>query len=67
MKRLAEELHFTTDEELEDLFNKTAWHFDRKYGRKGASYDIFKQAVTYVNDFNGYIVINIVKESRSIG
>jgi len=28
---------------------KTAWMFDRKYGKPGASYDAFKHAVTSVS------------------
>ena len=39
-------LQYETDEELENLYNKTAWHFDRKYGKPGASFEAFKHAVT---------------------
>jgi len=40
------ELQGMTDEQLEELYIKTAWFFDRKYGRPGASYEAFKYAVT---------------------
>jgi len=41
-------LKYETDSELEELYMKTAWMFDRKYGKPGASYDAFKHAVTLV-------------------
>ena len=36
---------FETDAQLEDLYQKTAWHFDRKFGKPGAAYEAFKNAV----------------------
>ncbi|CAL2029998.1 hypothetical protein CAEBREN_03344 [Caenorhabditis brenneri] len=46
LRHVAEQLGYTTDAELEDLYQKTAWHFDRKEKRKAASYDAFKKAIT---------------------
>lgn len=46
LRHVGELLGFETDEQLEDLYQKTAWHFDRKYGKTGASYEAFKHAVT---------------------
>lgn len=39
-------LEFETDEQLEELYNSTAWYFDRKYGKVGSCYDAFKLCVT---------------------
>jgi len=38
-------LEYTEDSQLEELHQKTAWHFDRKYNKPGASFDVFKSAV----------------------
>ncbi|KAJ1526971.1 hypothetical protein ONE63_008517 [Megalurothrips usitatus] len=43
LRHVAELLHYETDEQLEDLYQKTAWHFEET--RKGTAYDAFKQAV----------------------
>ncbi len=45
---MAELLKFQTDEDLEDLYRKTAWHFEEKNKKQSSSYDVFKQAVKYV-------------------
>jgi len=45
LRHVASILKFKTDEELEDLYRKTAWHFEAKTKKKGSSYDWFKQAV----------------------
>ena len=42
---VARRLDYKTDEELEDLYKKTAWHFEEKFKKQSSSYDIFKQAV----------------------
>jgi hypothetical protein len=40
---------YKTDEEFEDLYKKTAWHFEEKLKKQSSSAsfanDIFKQAV----------------------
>ena len=48
LRHVAQLLKYETDTKLEELYTKTAWMFDRKYGRPGASYDAFKHAVTLV-------------------
>lgn len=47
LRHVAELLHYETDEQLEELYQKTAWYFEEKYKKQKASaYDFFKQAVT---------------------
>lgn len=38
-------MEYDSDAQLEDLYKKTAWMFDKKLKKDGASFDIFKQAV----------------------
>lgn len=45
LRHVGELLNFKHDEQLEELYNKTAWHFDEKYKKPGASYEVFKHAV----------------------
>ncbi|XP_031633822.1 eukaryotic translation initiation factor 2 subunit 1 [Contarinia nasturtii] len=45
LRHVADILKFETDEQLEELYQKTAWHFEEKYKNKAAAYDVFKQAV----------------------
>lgn len=45
LRHVGEILHFESDEQLEELFQKTAWHFDSKYKSSGGAYDAFKHAV----------------------
>lgn len=45
LRHVAEILEYTSDEQLEELYEKTAWYFDAKLGKPGACYDIFKNAV----------------------
>lgn len=45
LRHVADILKFETDEQLEELYQKTAWHFEEKYKSKAAAYDVFKQAV----------------------
>jgi translation initiation factor 2 subunit 1 len=45
LRHVAGLLDYKTDEELEDLYKKTAWHFEEKFKKQSSSYDIFKQAV----------------------
>lgn len=45
LRHVAELLHYETDEQLEELYQKTAWHFEEKLKKKAFSYDFFKQAV----------------------
>ena len=64
LRHVAALLNYETDSELEDLYMKTAWMFDRKYGKPGASYDAFKHAVTLVN-FVGIFGIFIYKHTHT--
>ncbi|XP_011311225.1 eukaryotic translation initiation factor 2 subunit 1 [Fopius arisanus] len=46
LRHVAELLHYDNDEQLEELYQKTAWHFEEKYKKQKASaYDFFKQSV----------------------
>ena len=48
LRHVAELLKYQSDEELEELYKKTAWRFEEKFKKQSSSYDIFKQAVKYV-------------------
>ncbi|XP_064624790.1 eukaryotic translation initiation factor 2 subunit 1-like [Lineus longissimus] len=45
LRHVAELLNYTSNEQLESLYKKTAWHFDKKLNKPGACHDIFKHAV----------------------
>lgn len=45
LRHVADILQFESNEQLEELYQKTAWHFEEKYKSKAAAYDIFKQSV----------------------
>uniref|UniRef100_A0A7E4UZI5 Eukaryotic translation initiation factor 2 subunit 1 n=1 Tax=Panagrellus redivivus TaxID=6233 RepID=A0A7E4UZI5_PANRE len=46
LRHVAGQLGYTTNEQLEDLYEKAVWHFDRKEKKKAAAYEIFKNALT---------------------
>jgi len=46
LRHVAEQLGYTEDSQLEELYEKTAWYFDRKLKKKAAANDIFKKALT---------------------
>jgi len=46
LRHVADQLGYDSDQQLEDLYERTAWYFDRKYKKKAACYDIFKKAIT---------------------
>lgn len=48
LKHVAEQLKYTTNEQLEELYRKTAWYFDQKLNKKVGAHDIFIKALTYV-------------------
>jgi len=53
VRHVAEILGFKSNEELEDLYKKTAWYFETKSKKQGTAYDYFKQSVadpTLLND-----------------
>ncbi len=43
LRHVASTLGYKTNEELEELYRKTAWRFEAKTKKKGSSYDWFKQ------------------------
>ncbi|THD19908.1 Eukaryotic translation initiation factor 2 subunit 1 [Fasciola hepatica] len=45
LRHTAEKLGYETDEQLDELCKKTAWFFDKKFGKRAASYDVFKRVV----------------------
>jgi len=45
LRHVGEILNYQTDEQLEELYSKTAWYFDEKMKRKGAAFDAFKATV----------------------
>lgn len=45
LRHVADKLGYTTDEQLEDLCERTAWYFDEKLKKDAISYDVFKQVV----------------------
>lgn len=46
LRHVGELMKFHSDEQMEELYTKTAWFFDDKYKKPGASYEAFKHAVT---------------------
>lgn len=46
LRHTAEVLKMNSDEEFENLYERTAWKIDEKYKKPGHSYEIFKQSVT---------------------
>ena len=47
LRHVAELMKYETDEQLEELYHKTAWAFDKKYKKSGAAYEAFKHAVAW--------------------
>ncbi|KAF5274098.1 hypothetical protein FQR65_LT04496 [Abscondita terminalis] len=46
LRHVAELLKYESDQQLEELYQKTAWYFEEKYKKnKASAYDFFKQAV----------------------
>ncbi|KAF0296239.1 Eukaryotic translation initiation factor 2 subunit 1 [Amphibalanus amphitrite] len=45
LRHVAELLGYETNEQFEELYRKTAWHFEEKSKKQGSAYDVFKQAV----------------------
>lgn len=46
LRHTAEVLKFNTDQQFEELYERTAWKLDDKYKRPGYAYDVFKSCVT---------------------
>ena len=46
LRHVGEILNYEGDEMLEELYQKTAWHFDKKYNRVGyGAFEAFKNCV----------------------
>merc|ERR1719495_1005850 len=45
VRHVAEILGLKTNDELEDLYRKTAWYFENRAKKQGTAYDYFKQSV----------------------
>ncbi|CAF1160720.1 unnamed protein product [Rotaria magnacalcarata] len=52
LRHTAEVLGIKTNEEFEELYEKTAWFYDEKCKRPGAAYDIFVRAVSDEHELN---------------
>lgn len=63
LRHVAELRGFKSNEKLEDLYEKTAWFFDAKYGKAGASYEAFRLAVQWVT----FMHSNILKSEVTPG
>lgn len=45
LRHVADILEISSNDVFEELYQKTAWYFEKKYNNKTAAYDIFKQSV----------------------
>ncbi|XP_071380711.1 eukaryotic translation initiation factor 2 subunit 1-like, partial [Centroberyx affinis] len=64
LRHVAEVLDYSKDEQLESLFQRTAWVFDEKYKRPGyGAYDVFKQAVSDPSILDG---LDLTEEERNV-
>uniref|UniRef100_A0AAQ6APW7 Eukaryotic translation initiation factor 2 subunit 1 n=1 Tax=Amphiprion ocellaris TaxID=80972 RepID=A0AAQ6APW7_AMPOC len=64
LRHVAEVLDYSKDEQLESLYQRTAWVFDEKYKRPGyGAYDVFKQAVSDPAILDG---LDLTEEERSV-
>uniref|UniRef100_A0A4W6EKA0 Eukaryotic translation initiation factor 2 subunit 1 n=1 Tax=Lates calcarifer TaxID=8187 RepID=A0A4W6EKA0_LATCA len=64
LRHVAEVLEYSKDEQLESLYQRTAWVFDEKYKRPGyGAYDVFKQAVSDPAILDG---LDLTEEERSV-
>uniref|UniRef100_K1Q435 Eukaryotic translation initiation factor 2 subunit 1 n=1 Tax=Magallana gigas TaxID=29159 RepID=K1Q435_MAGGI len=48
LRHVGELMKFHSDEQMEELYTKTAWFFDDKYKKPGASYEAFKHAINLI-------------------
>lgn len=63
LRHVAEILHFDSDQQLEDLYQRTAWNYEEKTKKKGSSYDFFKQAVL---EPNSLLECGLDEETRDV-
>lgn len=45
LTHVADLLGYDSDAQLEELYTKTAWHFEEKFKKKASAYDAFKASV----------------------
>jgi len=62
LRHVATQLGYTTDEQLEQLYEKAVWYFDKKEKKKAAAYEYFKRALTDPNVFDECGLDTDVKE-----
>jgi len=62
LRHVAEKLGYTTNEQLEELYEKTAWYFDQKMKKKAGAFDVFKKALTDPTVFDECDIPAKVKE-----
>ncbi|CAL4197571.1 unnamed protein product, partial [Meganyctiphanes norvegica] len=63
IRHVGELLGYTTDEQVEELYRTTAWHFEDKYKKHACAYDVFKQAVV---DPSILDECNLSEETRTV-
>lgn len=63
LRHVAEVLQYETDEQLEELYEKSAWFFDDKYKKQASSFDAFKHAV---NDPSILNECNLDEETKDV-
>ena len=56
MRNVASKLKYET-EQLEELYERTAWKLEENSGIPGSSYDLFKKAVTSVTSSDKKILV----------
>uniref|UniRef100_A0A0M3HNB7 Eukaryotic translation initiation factor 2 subunit 1 n=1 Tax=Ascaris lumbricoides TaxID=6252 RepID=A0A0M3HNB7_ASCLU len=52
LRHVADQLGYDSEKQLEDLYERTAWYFDKKLKKKAAAYDVFKKAIRYFVNFD---------------
>lgn len=62
LRHVADQLGYDSDEQLEDLYERTAWYFDKKYGKKAYAYEIFKKAISDPSVLNECSIDESTKE-----
>ena len=67
LRHVAAILGYKSSDELEELYKKTAWHFEAKTKKKGSSYDWFKQvragtSILDHTDVTGYLSFQAVQD-----
>lgn len=58
LRQTAKGLGLTTNEEFEELYEKTAWFYDDKFDQDGAAFDVFVRAAKFVSSFETFQIEN---------